>query len=72
MKKIFGAQIGPKISFFLLFLKFLNFGSLVFLESACDDSLEQCLTTCRHKIHRKWGPKCGSNGPKLGPQLGFL
>ena len=44
------AKIGPKIRFFVIFLKF---GSLVFLEIAQNDSLEHCLTTRRGKTHGK-------------------
>ena len=52
-------QVGPKIKFF--FGHFLKFASLVFLEIAYDDSLQQCLKSSRDKIHEKnfWGPKLG-------------
>ena len=40
-----------------------EFGSYVFLEIAYDDSLRQCLTSSRGKIHEK---------KKLGLILGFL
>ena len=33
--------------------KFLKFSSLVFLEFACNDSLQQCLTSSRGKVHEK-------------------
>ena len=65
------AKIGPKTRFFCHFLKF---GSLVFLETAYCDSLQQCLTSSRGKIHEKnfLGLKFGPKGPKLGLKLGFL
>ena len=37
----------------LFFCHFLKFGSLVFLEIAYDDSLEQCLTTSNCKTNEK-------------------
>ena len=51
-----------------------KFGSLVFLEIAYNDSLQQCLTTSRGRIHEKkfYGPKFGSDRSKLGPKLSFL
>ena len=66
-KKNFGAQIWgkwakiePEIRFFPHFLKF---GSLVFLEIACNDSLQQCLTSSRGITYEKkfWGPNLGQN-----------
>ena len=41
-----GAKIGPKIRFFCYFLKF---GSVIFLEIAYNDSLQQCLAFSRGK-----------------------
>ena len=58
------AAIGPKIRFFVIFLKF---GPLVFLEIAQEDSLEHCLTTSKGKTHGK-----NFGRPKLYPKLGFL
>ena len=71
MKIIFWPKFGPKTSFFRHFLKF---GSLVFLQIAYNDSLQQCLTNSRGKIHEKTflGSKSGLNRPKSGPKLGFL
>ena len=43
-------KIGPKTKFFCHLLKF---SSLVFLEIAYDDSLQQWLTSSRGKIHKK-------------------
>ena len=61
-----GPQLGPKIVFFCHFSKF---GSLIFLQIAYDDSLQQCLTSSTDKIYKTFfGPK----RPKLGPKLGFL
>ena len=63
---------GQKLGGF--FCHFLKFGSLVFLEIAYSDSLEQCLTFSRGKIHQKKNlePKFGPKGSKSGPKLGFL
>ena len=56
-KKILGPKFGPnepksnpEIRFFPHFLKF---GSLVFLEIACNDSLQQCLTSSRGITYEK-------------------
>ena len=45
-----GSKIGLETRFFCHFLKF---GSLVFLEIAYSDSLQQCITTRRGKTHEK-------------------
>ena len=57
------AKIRPKTSspFFSLY-HFLKFSSLVFLEfTIYNDSLQQCLTSSRSKIHKKkiWGTNLG-------------
>ena len=46
-----------------LFCHFLKFGSLVFLETPDNDSLQQCITSSRGKVHGKEfsGPKIGQN-----------
>ena len=44
------AKIGPETRFFCYFLKF---GSLVILEIAYNDSLQQCVTSSRDKIHKE-------------------
>ena len=46
------------------FCDFFKFGSLVFLEIAYNDSLQQCLTSTRGKIHQKkfWSPNFGQKG----------
>ena len=43
------------------FFHFLEFGSLVFLEIAYYDSLQQCVTSSRGKTQEKkfWGPNLG-------------
>ena len=57
MKKFLGAQIWAKGTKIVLessfFCHCLKFGSLVFLELAYNDSLQQCLTCRRGKIHEK-------------------
>ena len=67
-KKILGTKlwskrpkIRPKISFF--FCHFLKFVSLVFLEIAHNDSLQQGLKSSRYKIHEK---KKKNGSPNLG------
>ena len=50
MKKNLGTQIR---AWNYVFCHFLRFGSLFFLEIACSDTLQQCLTTSRGKIHEK-------------------
>ena len=46
-----------------VFRYFVGFGSLVFLEIAYRDSLQQCLTSSRGKIHEKEirGPNLDQN-----------
>ena len=52
-----------------VFCHFLEFGLLVFLEIAYNDSLQQCLTSSRGKPHEK---NVGGGGePKLCQKLGF-
>ena len=60
-KKIGGRNLGQHqvvLGFLRVFCHFLKFGSLVFLEMAYIDSLQQCVTSSRGKIHKKknWGP----------------
>ena len=48
----------------VFFCHFLEFKSYVFLEIEYDDSLQQCLTSNKSKIHEKknWGPNLGQKG----------
>ena len=64
------AKIRPKISFFCHFLKL---GSLVFLEVAYNDNLQQCTTSSRGTTYEKkvGRTNLGQNGPKSGPKFGF-
>ena len=57
-----------------VFRQFLEFGSLVFLEIACNDTLQQCLTSSNGKTHEKknWESKFGPKEPKSDPKLVFL
>ena len=69
----FWAQIcakGTKIGVFCCFFKF---GSLVFLEIAYGDSLQQCITSSRGKTHKKdWGGgKFGPKKAKIGLDIWF-
>ena len=52
-----------------VFCHFLKFGSLVFLEIACNDRLQQCLTSSRDKITQKVFRD--QIRPKSEPKLGF-
>ena len=55
-KKILGPKFGPKgtkSGLKLGVLHFLKFGSVVFLEIASSDSLQQCRTSSRGKTHEK-------------------
>ena len=75
-KKIFGPKFGPKgakSGLKIGFFHFLKFGSLVFLEIAYNDNLEQCLTTSRGKTSQKFsGAHLWPNRQKSGPKLVFL
>ena len=59
-------KIGPETRFSVIFSSLL-----VFVEIACNDSLQECQTSSRGKIH---GKKIGGLkfGPKLDLKLGFL
>ena len=75
--KIKGPNLGPTgVNQFHneVFHHFLESGSLVFLEIAYNNSLQQFLTSKKGKIrrHKFGGPKFGQNKPKSGPKLGFL
>ena len=64
-----GPKSGPKLGF----LYFLKFHSLFFLEIACNNSLQQCLTSSRGKIYVKFlWPKFGPKGPIYVRKLDFL
>ena len=72
-KNFWGPNLGQNQAQNQVFCHFFKFGSLVFLEIAQDDSLEQCLNTSRDKTRRNiWGPKFGPNRPKSGPKLCFM
>ena len=69
-KKNFGDQIWAKVEYKTrFFCHFLRFGSLVFLEIAYNDSLQQCITPSRGKNHKKifWEPNLGQKGAKSDP-----
>ena len=51
--KNFWAQIWAKRPKIQVFHHFLKFGSLVFLEIAYNDSLQQCIASDRGKTHEK-------------------
>ena len=54
-------KMEPKIR---VFCHFLKIGSFVFLEIVYNDSLQQCLTSSRSKIHKKifWSPNLSQRG----------
>ena len=64
-----GLKSGPKICFY----HFLEFSSLVFLESAYKYSLQQSLTSSRCKFHEKmfWDPNLGQRGESQVPKYVF-
>ena len=70
---IFGhkfAPKGPKLVLKNVFCCFFKFGSLVFLEIAYGDSLQQCITSSRGKTHKKdWGG--GQIWAKIGLDIRF-
>ena len=73
MKKMFESKEPQLVLKLVFFCHFLKFGSLVFLEIAYNDTLQQCLILSRSKIYEKnWGPKFGAKGPKSVPKLSFL
>ena len=62
---------GPKLG--RVFCHFLEFGSLVFLEIAYNDSLQQFLPSSAGKTHESifGGPNLGQTSQNWGPKLGF-
>ena len=58
-KNFLGPKFGPKVPKsgpkLVLFLHFLKFASLVFLEIAYNDSLQQCITCSRGKNQKEIG-----------------
>ena len=55
------------------FFPFIESGSSFFLEIACNDSLQKCVTSSRAKIHEGiLGPKFGQKETKSCRKLGFL
>ena len=71
-KKIFGPKFGskgPKSVLKLGLFPFSQAGSLIFLEIACNDSLQQCQTRSRGKIHGKnFGTQIWAKGAKISPE----
>ena len=67
------AQIWAEWIKIRVFYHFLKCDSLVFLEIAQDDRLEQCLTTSRGKTHEKnlWA-YIWDKQAKIGSELDFL
>ena len=76
-KKFWRLEFGPnepKSGARLSFLPFSQVWFITFPEIWYNDKLQQCLTSCRGKIHEKLlgGLKFGPKGPKLGLKLSFL
>ena len=73
-KKVFGAQLWAKEakirSKTRFFCHLLQFGLLVYLEIAYNDSLQQCITSSRGKTHekKKFGKKFGPKQAKIRPK----
>ena len=56
-----------------VFCDFLEFGSLVFLEIAYNDSLQQCLTTSRGKTRKKkLRAQIWAKQAKIRPKIRFF
>ena len=56
-----------------IFTHFIKFGSCAFCEIEYDDSLRQCLTSSRGKIHEKnFGPQILTKQQKMGSEIRFL
>ena len=57
-----------------VFLHFFEFGSLVFLEAVCNDSLQQSLTSSRGKTREKknFGIQIWGKRAKIGPEMRFF
>ena len=68
---MFGPKFGPKSDLKLgFFCHFPNFGLLVFLEIAYNDSLQQFLRSSRVKTpEKKFGEQIWA---KIGPEIRFL
>ena len=64
-----GPKSGPKWGFLLFSWVWI----ILFPWNCINDNLLQWLTSSRGKTHEKknWGPKFGSDLPRLGPKLGF-
>ena len=57
----------------VFFCHFLEFKSYVFLEIEYDDSLQQCLTSNKSKIHeKKIGAQIWARKAKIGPKYSFF
>ena len=67
------SQIGQNRAQNKVFCHFLKFSSLVFLEIAYNDSLQQCLTSSTDKIYEKffWAQIC-TKGDKIGSETRFF
>ena len=64
-----GSKLVPKLGFCL----FLKFGSLVFLEIACNDSLQQCLTSSKVRSTKKnFGAQIWVEGAKIRFETRFF
>ena len=64
---------GPKLAQNEVFHHFREFGSLVFLEIAYSDSLQQCLTASRGKTYKiKFGNPHLTKQAKIGPKIRFF
>ena len=77
-KKVFGAQLWAKEakirSKTRFFCHLLQFGLLVYLEIAYNDSLQQCITSSRGKTHETdfWGTKFGLKRARIWPEIRFF
>ena len=75
-KKFWGPNLGQRErnqSRNLFFCHFLKLGSLVFLEIACNESLQQCITYLRGKMYeKKLGTQIWAERAKIGLETRFF
>ena len=66
-------QKGPKLGAKMVFGHFLKFGSIVFLEIAYNDSLQQCIISSRGKTHEKnFWIQIWAKQAKIGSKISFF
>ena len=75
-KKLGGPEFGPKgskaVKNLVFLCHFFKFGSVVFLEIAYNDSLQQCVIFCKSKTLKKVFWEGRQIWAKIGPETRFL